>query len=243
MLNWKQRYAKKITTTYGDTIDYPSSRLSQVANPIVKRLTSKVKRGNKTLYIIAGAPGSGKTFHRKNRTYNTPDENSSVHIDADEIKYFIPEARDLIAKGDLEWASKVHEESRIIADLVLQKSLKNSKDIVYDSTGQFTNNLGTLRAAKKRGYRIISHYNVAPQSILESNRIERQRTDLRKYPGSQIKSVMNYNYNIIPQVANYSDEFYLWDTSSKNEKRLLAHKKNGELKIYHPDAYKYADFK
>jgi len=239
-MNWVQRYSGKVTTTYGDNLDYPGEE--STANPIIDRMVSGVKKGKGLLYIIAGAPGSGKTYHRLNGTYGTPDKSSSVHIDADEIKPQMPEAQRLLKLNDPDWASKVHQESRVIADLALQRSLREHKDIVYDSTGQFINRLGTLRAAKDRGYKVVAHYNVAPENVLEANRIKRQETDARRYPSSLVKGIMDFNRDVIPQVANFADEFHLWDTSNGTPRLLASKKSGGSLTIHHPDAHKHANF-
>ncbi len=67
--------------------------------------------------------------------------------------------------------------------VALKVALENEHDIVYDSTGQFNSGYGTLKAARAKGYDIVMHYNVTPESVLNSRLDEREKTDQENYLG------------------------------------------------------------
>jgi 8-oxo-dGTP pyrophosphatase MutT (NUDIX family)/DNA-binding CsgD family transcriptional regulator/predicted ABC-type ATPase len=235
-----------VTATFGGTSKIVDWRHDEVYVPIVSALVNAVRKrtGKKRFISVGGAPGSGKTTDRKNGLNQIPSTDDALHLDADEIKTLIPEARALHAAGNLNWANTVHEESRIIVDMALQQGIQDGHSIVYDSTGQFNSGFGTLQAARDNGYEIVAHYNVATPAKLEAARLKRQQTDPRNIPSSLASSVISTNRNIMPKVADFADEFYLWDADNETGARtLLARKKKGgQLEILDIRAYAHADF-
>lgn len=236
-----------VTATFGGTRKIWKERFDNtytpMVNAIIATVTKRKKTGPKQFISVGGSAGSGKSTDRRLGTHGIPKADAAVHVDADEIKTLFPEARQLHAAGNPHWASAVHEESKTIADMSIVQALEEGLDVVYDSTGQYNAGFGTLTAARAKGYDIIAHYNVAPESALTSNVEARQKTDPRRLPSSFITAVMNTNYRIMPKVAEFADEFYLWDSEDITTRKLLAEKKKGgTLKILDPLAYVHADF-
>ena len=236
-----------VRATFGGTPKIWKERFDNtytpMVNAIIATVTKRKKTGPKQFISVGGSAGSGKSTDRRLGTHGIPKADAAVHVDADEIKTLFPEARQLHAAGNPHWASAVHEESKTIADMSIVQALEEGLDVVYDSTGQYNAGFGTLTAARAKGYDVIAHYNVAPESALTSNVEARQKTDPSRPPASLITAVMNTNYRIMPKVAESADEFYLWDSEDITTRKLLAEKKKGgALKILDPLAYVHADF-
>lgn len=237
-----------VTTTFGGTSDIVKWRHDGVHIPIIQALVSAVKNkkngGRRRFISVGGAPGSGKTTDRLNGVHGIPNTKSALHVDADEIKTLIPEARALHAAGNLNWADATHQESRVIADSLMKEGINNNIDVVYDSTGQFNSGFETLKTARDAGYEIVAHYNVAPESALAAARDKRRQSDPRDIPSSLVPSVISTNKSIMPKVAEFADEFYLWDADNVTGARtLLARKlKGGQLEILDARAYHHASF-
>lgn len=237
----------EVTTTFGGKADVSRYRYDNVYRPIIDAMVARVQRptGGKRKFVSVGGPaGSGKTTDRKTGAHNIPTPDFALHVDADEIKTLLPEARALHAAGNPMWANAVHEESRIIADLALQEAIAQGLDVVYDSTGQYNSGFQTLQAARAAGYDIVMHYNTATPDALAESLERRSLTDPRSLPGHFNAAVMGRNRQIMPTVAKAADEFYLWDSTDISSRRLLASKPSASspLEVKHEDAYVYADF-
>ena len=235
-----------VTATFGGTTKIVDWRHDDVYVPIVTAMVNAIKKrtGKKRFISVGGAPGSGKSTDRKSGLNGIPSPDDALHLDADEIKTLIPEARALHAAGNLDWANTVHEESRIITDMALQRGVQDGHNIVYDSTGQFNSGFGTLQSARDNGYEVVAHYNVATPIKLEAARLKRQQNDPRNIPSSLVPAVINTNRITMPKVADFADEFYLWDADNDTGARtLLARKKKGgQLEVLDIRAYAHADF-
>ena len=237
-----------VTTTFGGKTQLSQYRYDNVYKPIIEAMVAAVqqpsRRGKKRFVSVGGPAGSGKTTDRKSGAHGIPLPQFSLHVDADEIKTLIPEARALHAAGNPQWASAVHEESRIIADLALQQGIQNNLDVVYDSTGQYNSGFETLKAARLGGYDIVMHYNTASPESLNRNLEVRSSTDPRSLPGHFNAAVMNRNYEIMPAVAKSADEFYLWDSTDIGSRRLLVEKTDAKspINVLDVNAYVHGKF-
>jgi len=228
----KESYVK-IPSTFGPAIEIQESRFWDVYYKIADALSGqKTKNSNPRFISVGGAPGSGKTsirksdftFTDKNINIDIPGASKAVHVDADEIKPLIPEAKNAHANNLPDWASMVHEESRVISDMAIRMGVEKNQDIVYDSTGQFNRGFGTLSEARKKGYSIELHYMVTSSETTLSDRVKaRAGSDPRTMPGHIIPATIQRNKSIMHEVIDYSDQFYLWDTEKKTPV-LLAYK-------------------
>ena len=237
-----------VTTTFGGKTYISRYRYDNVYRPIIEAMIASVqqpaRRGKKRFVSVGGPAGSGKTTDRKTGAHGIPMPQFAVHVDADEIKTLLPEARQLHAAGNPQWASAVHEESRIIADLALQEAIRDGLDVVYDSTGQYNSGFDTLKAARAAGYDIVMHYNTALPGALQRNIEARSANDPRTLPDHFNSAVMQRNFRIMPDVAKSADEFYLWDSTDIGARKLLVEKtgQTSPIKVLHEDAYVYGEF-
>jgi DNA-binding CsgD family transcriptional regulator/ADP-ribose pyrophosphatase YjhB (NUDIX family)/predicted ABC-type ATPase len=235
------------TTFGGGKISVTQDRFFDLYTKVAVGMSNAVTTGRKPgepkrFVSVGGAPGSGKSTMRKTGEANIPGVDLAVHVDADEIKTIIPEAVAAHAAGDTEWATVVHEESRVISDMALRVALEQDKDIVYDSTGQYNRGFGTLQAAKDAGYEIVAHYVVAPESVLEDRIDERQKTDPRKLSKHIISATIGRNFSIIPDVAKMADEFYLWGWDGDSKVLFARKQKGGTVEILDTRAFAHANF-
>ena len=237
-----------VPTTFGaGNIKVDQDRFFDLYTRVAVAMSNAVKTDRKPgepkrFISVGGAPGSGKSTMRKTGEANIPGIDSAVHVDADEIKTVIPEAVAAHAAGDTEWATVVHEESRVISDMALRVALEQDKDVVYDSTGQYNRGFGTLQAAKDAGYEIVAHYVVAPESVLEDRIDERQKSDPRKLAKHIISATIGRNFSIIPDVAKMADEFYLWGWGGDSKVLLARKQKGGTVEILDTRAFAHANF-
>lgn len=215
----------------------------KIAEALNNAVTQKRAKGQKPRYfVIGGPPASGKSSFRLDPKSGIPQPNEAVHVDADEIKELIPEARIAHAFDDPDWASIVHDESRMITNTSLRMGLEKKNDIVHDSLGLFNEGLGNLKAAKEAGYEIIANYVVAPEDIIDARLIDREKTDPRKLPRHIAGAAIDSLKSRIIDVAEMADEFYLYDGTEK-ERVLIAQKQRGKkLEILDPRAFKYGYF-
>lgn len=238
----------KIPSTFGPSVEIEENRFWDVYFKIADALSGKKNTNKNPRFIsVGGAPGSGKTSIRKSNFTSTgngvnvdiPGVDKAVHVDADEIKPLIPEAKNAHANNLPDWASMVHEESRVISDMAIRMGIEKNQDIVYDSTGQFNRGFGTLEEARKKGYSVELHYMVASLEKTLNDRVQaRAGSDPRTMPGHIIPATLHRNKSIMHEVIDYADKFYLWDTESKTPK-LLAYKAgpNDPLIIKSPRAF------
>jgi len=130
----------------------------------------------------------------------------------------------------------------MIVNTTLRMGLERENDIVHDSLGQFREGFGALKAARKAGYDVVAHYVVANPSVIKERLAAREKTDPRVIPRHIVDATIENNKRAMVEVADFADEFYLYDGSS-NSKKLIARKtKGGELEILDEAAYEFGFF-
>lgn len=108
--------------------------------PIQDKLALEAAQGGKVsesprIIFTAGGYGAGKsTIIRKLSENGLLNENDFVRIDCDEIKSKIPEFQEYFKKNPVTASELVHSESMAIAQLALEKSLAEGKNIIFDSS-------------------------------------------------------------------------------------------------------------
>ena len=215
----------------------------KIATALNNAVTKKRPNGQPKKYIvIGGPPAAGKTSLRLDKNINIPSFDSAVHVDADEIKELIPEAKIAHSLNNPNWASIVHDESRMIVNTALRMGIEKDNDIVHDSLGQFIEGLDALKEARKSGYDIVAHYVVAPSDVINNRLNEREKTDPRRIPRHIVDAAMSNNKHRMVDVADFADEFYLYDGESTGNKLLAKKEKGKNIEILDPKAFEYGNF-
>ena len=120
--------------------------------------------------------------------------------------------------------------------------LERGNDVVHDSLGQFREGLGALKAAREAGYDVVAHYVVARRSVISQRLDDREKTDPRRVPRTIVDASIDNNRYAMPEIAEFADEFYLYDGSGDSRKLIARKVKGGKLEILDPIAYKFGNF-
>lgn len=131
----------------------------QLHNLIIKRKTSDAQsKTPASAVLIAGGSGSGKSFY-VNELFLSSTEDNYVVIDSDNIKEELPEYVEERAKGNLDAADIVHNESGHIASSLLEYCLSNQYSFIYDGTMSNLNKYELLISnIRNHNYTISSLY-------------------------------------------------------------------------------------
>jgi len=210
------------------------SRYDNVWREIMRGITDYVtkKRDStdpttlrKRAIIIGGAPGSGKTTQRLNGfDGRIPSRREAAHVDIDEMKQLIPEYNGYISRGNSSAAGATHTESQNIAFATIQEAIRKELDVVFDSSGQFNNDPGTLDRLTRAGYKIEAHYFVGDRDVLLSRIRNRKQETGRSVPEEYVDIIQANLRNIMAMEMSNFNEFSLWANDSDGEPVLLARK-------------------
>jgi hypothetical protein len=130
----------------------------------------------------------------------------------------------------------------MIVNTALRMGIEKDNDIVHDSLGQFIEGLDALKEARKSGYDIVAHYVVAPSDVINNRLNEREKTDPRRIPRHIVDAAMSNNKHRMVDVADFADEFYLYDGESTGNKLLAKKEKGKNIEILDPKAFEYGNF-
>lgn len=112
----------------------------------------------KKLVIMAGLPGSGKSYVRSNRYEDME------YVDCDEIKK-------CIAGYDAKNPGSVHAQSKVMEALVIHKMLGEGKSFVYDTTAtNWAKLVKLIKDVKALGYVVeLCYVRVSLKTALKRN--------------------------------------------------------------------------
>ena len=231
----------------GRNINMNEDRFWNVHYAIAKAITDNVTKKRpanqkKKYYVVGGPPASGKSMLRNDGKSLIPRPNEAAHIDSDEIKELIPEAIISHSMNNPDWASVVHDESRMINQTAVRVAMENNVDIVHDSLGQFIEGFDTLENAREQGYEIVAHYVVVPEDVMEERLNEREKIDPRRIPRHVAYAALNNNLRRMVDVAEFADEFYLYDGDSPDRKIIVRKLPNQAIEILDAKAFDYGYF-
>jgi hypothetical protein len=88
----------------------------------------------------------------------------------------------------------------------------------------------------------VAHYVVAPSDVINNRLNEREKTDPRRIPRHIVDAAMSNNKHRMVDVADFADEFYLYDGESTGSKLLAKKEKGKNLEILDPKAFEYGNF-
>jgi len=219
-------------------------RYKSVWTPIIKAVTNSVTRRKKdtepkVARIIGGAPGTGKSTMRERGFNGIPSRSRAAHVDVDEIKTLLPEYNGFVSRDKSHVAAgSVHTESQNLSHAVLSEAMAQGIDVVYDSTGQFNNDPGTLDRLRNAGYTIIGDYFVGPLDVLDARVAKRAQDTGRVVPLSYTQIIQdNLRSMMAVNLADYSD-FTLWLTQDNADPIPIFIMRDGDI-LYTAEASKY----
>lgn len=199
----------------------------------------------KRAIIIGGAPGSGKSTQRLNGfDGRIPSRREAAHIDIDEMKQLIPEYNGYISRGNSHAAGATHQESQNLAFSTINEAIRQELDIVFDSSGQFNNDPGTLDNLRRAGYNVEAHYFVGDRDVLLSRIRKRAEETGRSVPESYVDIIQANLRNIMAVEMGNFDDYSLWLNDSDGAPVLIARKAmspngNWVVEIFDANAKQY----
>lgn len=217
---------------------FVDERVKKVQKPIIKALMGEVKarnkNGQKRAYIIGGPISVGKSTLRKSfgSQIGIPDRSGALHLDPDEMKELIPEYKQWMLGLLPEAGDLTHAESMHLVQMGVKEAIANDMDIVHDTTGR--NFRDTLDDLDKGGYTKIAHFATGKLSVAKAQSQERQRTNGRWRPDSEIERSFKHMPSVIQGHigADTFDEFYLWDTTARPPALVAKKLKGKPLEIF-----------
>jgi flavodoxin len=187
-------------------------------------------------------------------------EPQGVMINPDDLKMQLPEAQAAhlrlvmqdeegagavrLAAGDGNWAGEVHEESSLLAKILMNRAIEGGFDIVVDGTGNdnLDKMIKKVKTAKAANYRAIGTYmNAKPEDAI-GGAIARQYTTKRSVAiNVQVDTFIDLAKMIIPTgnrgsdgkqpdsiLSGVFDEFVLYDRRGYGEAPyIVGHSENG----------------
>ena len=222
-------------------------RYASVWTPIINAITKSVTRrkkkdgDNKVARILGGAPGTGKSTMREKGFNGIPSRERAAHVDVDEIKTLLPEYNGYVSRDLAHMAaSSVHEESRNLSFAVINNAISQGIDIVFDSSGQFNNDPGTLMRLRTAGYSIVGDYFVGPIDVLDARVAQRAKNTGRVVPLSYTSIIQGRLRSVMAEnMSDYSD-FTLWLTQNDADPIPIFIMRDGDILIT-AEASKYID--
>lgn len=158
-------YQEGVSTTdlYMDNINgkvvWDAKRVKDIHDPIISAYTSRaVKSENPTVYLMMGAPGSGKGTILDYMKKMSLLPGGVTVVDPDDIKskWGLKEDFDKYSKVDSDKAAqRVHEEGSYLAKRIINNFCKIKSDVVIDKTFVDYNSLTKMvNKFKKAGYKV-----------------------------------------------------------------------------------------
>ncbi len=245
----KKPNAKHTINQYlDDNGNLTAERESLHAQSVENLFAGKKPKGpgeKKTFTMFGGGSAAGKGglsdpkrcggFKSEFYTNGTPSKDTTVTIDADEIKKDIPEYRQMQETDPDNAAATAHEESSAIAKRAMQAAFENGYDCTLDGTGDGNNPENVrkkINQARAYGYEVNACYVTCPTEMAVQRSMERAKKTKRNVPLDAVRGIHESVSAIFPQVAKDFDHCALFDTSQGGKPVLVAEcVRNGKIQI------------
>lgn len=220
---WKQpkrhraQLHELILSRYFDKVKAPTPKQLETKRPVA--------------IMLMGGPASGKSTI--GAAYP---EDKFVHLDADALKFHIPEYKAAIKWRARNAAKMVHEESIHLMQQLRERTIAAKKNLVMDGTGRHLDSyLSMIRKLKAAGYHVKVVMADVDQKTAERRSQARGESSGRWVP----PEVFGAAYQTVPRnfetIARMADDFELWDTRPEGTPALRWEKSNGKEVIHDPD--------
>lgn len=194
-----------------------------------------------TAYFMAGGTASGKsTFLRQHADeLGLPPEESTVHVDPDQIKESLPEYQELKRLGDPYAAQAVHRESGDIARLAIDQATAAGFNVVIDGTGNSSPGefVEQLTRMNENGYAVdVTYVDVALETATDWS-LDRAERDGRGVP---IPLVFNIHASVSRNFMDVVNLPFIRRLRLYERGQLVAEKTNSdeELRILRDDLFR-----
>jgi hypothetical protein len=195
-----------------------------------------------TFYMTGGGFAAGKTTAlMKNPKISMPGKDKAAHISADDARHHFPEYKAGVAAGDPMAATFVQEEASYSAKQAIEKAIKGSHDVLYDSSGDsgvdgLEKKINQYRAWGAK--RIVANY-----ATLDVDEAVRRSDNRAKEPGPDKgrfipHTLIRANHQNVAQTVlgaierKLFDELDVWSNDSKPPVHLATFRKETGLKIH-----------
>lgn len=197
--------------------------------------------GEHILRFMGGGSASGKSSVENKGVIPKLDEKSSITVDPDDVKSYLPEFQDFAPTND-KMAGLSHEESSLISKQIYAIALEEGFDVKYDGTGDGSvgSVMKKVNAAKEAGYRVEAEYLTVDVPVaLERNqaryesgmkKFKEGRSDIppRKVGEAEVRSIHKKVSQIAPQVAKNFDRINIYDNNGDGPPVKIAEGGNGK---------------
>lgn len=160
--------------------------------------------------------GSGWATIKDDRVGLETDLHNYVVADPDDAKEGLPQYQAGIKSGDKNIAGTVHPESKLIADRVVDESMRTRKNTIYDTTGTGVPHT-LIRDLKTAGYNVKLVYVHVTLKTAKSRVKKREEVTGRGIPDDVMSSVSQMLFN---------SKVYIYDNNAPS-KLVLAWCGNG----------------
>lgn len=194
-----------------------------------------------TAFFMAGGTASGKSTFLRQRgdELRLPPEESTIHVDPDEIKNSLPEYQELKRLGDPYAAQAVHRESGDIARLAIDQATAAGFNVVIDGTGnsspgEFVEQLTRMDAD---GYAVdVTYVDVALETATDWS-LDRAERDGRGVP---IPLVFDIHSSVSRNFTDVANLPFVRRLRLYERGQLVAEKTNSdeELRILRDDLFR-----
>jgi predicted ABC-type ATPase len=204
-------------------------------------LAKAKKQKNPVFHLMGGGPASGKSSILDAGLVESLEDDA--YIDPDEMKFGLPEMRDMVEQKDKRAAAFSHEESSSVSKMALAEATKKGTNITLDGTGD--GGIQSLRKkilpAREAGHRIVGSYVTIPTDEAVRRAEERGKGSGRVVPVDQIRQTHIGVSKVFPQAVEEGlfDEVELYDNSGPKGSqpvKIFEHR-DGKSTIHDQAAY------
>ena len=192
-----------------------------------------------TVYFMGGGPAAGKSSMIHAGAVTHPDLH--VLLDPDEFKADLPDYRDKTAAGDFTAAADAHNESSDLTQQTAEKAAGATQDVVWDGTGDGSTEkmLERIELFRSKGYRVQGDYATIDTQEAVDRATKRAAETGREVPEAIIRKTHASVSRIWPELAAAGafDESSLFDTTSREPKKIASASRSGEITIHDQKAY------
>lgn len=179
---------------------------------IIENKSDSPEKGKKPIaLLLGGGTASGKTTISKKMMEKELISNATL-IDIDEIKEYIPEYTVYKKTKPSQAASLVHKESLDIGAWLLNKLIKNRKNLIYEGTMAKTRKYKSLiKKLKKHDYEIHAYIVDVPLSVAKKRAEKRARITGRKVPYYIIENTHELVPRTFMAIKDVIDRYWVYD--------------------------------